>query len=162
MIFWFVTDDCLFKLFKIGGVCKISKQNKQTKQANFDNEIKKIKQEIHHAEKMSNKWNDTLKRKRNKLVEVNQLAILDCCEKNSLDYGKLRQVLATLPPLEELLKEKQEKYEEQPSEESTLNFDENQDSEVDSSFLKDEFVEIIESQEDEEQNESETMEQTGF
>lgn len=81
------------------------KQGKQNKSSKYDTEIKKVAQEHQHATKMVQKWTEKEKRKGEKLHELHQLAILDCCEKKEVDYFRLRDILDNLPNLEEQFKE---------------------------------------------------------
>lgn len=126
-----------------------------SRQPNFDNEIKKITQELQHSRKMAKNWNEKVKRREEQLSEVNRLAILDFCSKNAMDYVQLRKVIDHLPPLGDIVATPEMSEEEikKLMEQSTFNQDEteeNLDLEVDSTLLEEDFSDGNENQELEE------------
>ncbi len=145
---------------------------KISRATNFDSEIKKIKQELHHAQGMAKKWNEKVARREEKLFEVNRLAILDLCAKESMDYTQLRTVLENLPPASDIVStpnmtETEMEELEEYLEESTQSQEEpedNLDFEVDSSYSEVDFRELdkekIEENKEELEQNDETMEQT--
>ncbi|MFI3254876.1 MAG: hypothetical protein R3Y63_11180 [Eubacteriales bacterium] len=128
---------------------------KISRQTNFDSEIKKITQELQHSRKMAKSWNDKVKRREDKLFEVNRLAILDFCAKNSMDYTQLRSVFENLPPVSTIVEtpEMTESEIEELFEESTESQEEISDFEVDSSIDGDDFKVDDDNQEREENKE---------
>lgn len=104
---------------------------KISRQPNYDNEIKKITQELHHAEKMAKKWLDKVKRRKEELFEINRLAIFYCCEKNLLDYNKLKTIIENLPSVEEIVAQNTEDLEltrcEEVEEENLMEFKEEEE-----------------------------------
>ncbi len=60
-------------------------------------ELKKARQECHHAEKTAQKWQEKAERKRQKVIELENLAKIDLLQKKEVSLEDLENLLKNLP-----------------------------------------------------------------
>lgn len=79
-------------------------------------ELKKATQECLHAEKMAQKWTEKAEHRRNKVTELENLAMIDLLRKKKVSIDGLEQMLQHLPQFGSEAPMKQEENKEQPQE----------------------------------------------
>lgn len=60
-------------------------------------ELKKVTQECQHAEKMAEKWTEKAERRRQRLTELENLAMIEFLRKNQVSIDDLEKLVEKLP-----------------------------------------------------------------